>query len=414
METLKKKILVVENQDSGNHIENLLKGLEFYIYRSTTIPEALSSLLQENIDLVVLEGSDTETNTLKLCKIIKSHKELKDIPVIFITKNNDKKIIIKAYEVGADDYIIMPDNESEIIDKIELRLLLKDKQDNIVSKFRQNQKDLRILNFEMDTLKKEFIALRNKHVKPDNKSLQNLEIELIKNKFLRILIQELRTPVSAIIGFTDILADDEINTENQTVMKPICGASQKTKELLDTALIVTEINTQTSGNNMRPYKLSNLIEYAVNDNVDLIRKKDIHVCYPQDLEITEIVIDPGLIKEVLRIFILNAIKYSPENGDIKIEIHESVDRIELHIQDSGNGFTEKDLSEISSFLQSPEMIKNSDWSGIRFAIAKFIMSLHNAQIMIENRENGGSLAKLIFPVNNAKREALHQLLSQLN
>lgn len=415
MGTIKDKILVVEGRESGNAIEKILKGERFRVYRATSIPESLSVLLQENIDVIVLAGNNSEVDTLKLCKLIKSHGELKETPVIFVAEKNDKNAILNAYENGANDFISLPVSNDAIIDKVELHMSLKDRQESIISKYQQNQKEFKILNFEMDRLKKEYITLKDKHIKPDQRALQSLEVELLKNKFLRILVQEIRTPVSAIIGFTDILKDDMRGSENQHFIESICSASRKTRELLDTALIVTEIDPGKSADSMRPYKLSNLIEYAVKDYEELIAEKNIHIAFPEDKEITEIIIDPGLIKEVLKVFILKALKHTSEYGNIILDVHESVDKIELHIHGpSGNRMPAEKLEKLSAFLSFPGMLGHNEWPEIRIALAKFIMNLHNAQIKIENSNKGGVLVKLVFPVNNEKSEELHQILSQLN
>jgi K+-sensing histidine kinase KdpD len=127
--------------------------------------------------------------------------------------------------------------------------------------------------------------------------------------------------------------------------------------LLDVALIVTEIDPEKSIDNMRPYKLSNLIEYAVNDNRKLIAEKNVDIIYPQDKEITEIIIDPGLVKEVLNIFIRRGVKNSPEHGIVKLEMHESIDRIEMHIHDpAGDRIPNDQLEILSNFLSNPQML----------------------------------------------------------
>jgi len=157
-----------------------------------------------------------------------------------------------------------------------------------------------------------------------------------------------------------------------------------------------------------------VLEYAIADHSQMINDKRISISGPAESELTEVVIDPGLIKEVVRILLFNAIWHTPKDGHIDISICETVDKVELRIDDSGTGFNLSDLNTITSFLKIPGMTNRSEWPGLRFAIAKFIMEIHHAEIKVENNTHGGATAKMIFPVNNAQREALHQLLSQLN
>lgn len=241
-----------------------------------------------------------------------------------------------------------------------------------------------------------------------------LNIEQLKSKFLQIIVQELRSPVSAIIGFTDILKENEENGGRMSLVDTLGDASRKSKDLLDLALAITDIDPNNTQNKMCPYKLSSMLEYVIEDHSQLISDKQITITGPAESELTEVVIDPGLIKEVVRIFLNNAIRHTPKEGHVDISIYEKVDQVELRIDDSGKGFSSNDLDNLTGFLKIPGMPEHPQWSGLRIAVAKFIMEIHHAEIKVGNNTRGGATVKLIFPVNNEQREALHKRLSQLN
>ncbi len=251
-----------------------------------------------------------------------------------------------------------------------------------------------------------------KTMKPD-REFAKLEIERLKGMFLKIIIQELRSPVSAILGFADMLKVEDDNQKDK-IADLVTNASRKSQELLDIALVVSEIDAEKGPANVRPYKVSNLFDYALKDHSDNILEKNLEIQMPAEREITEVVINPTLIKEVVRIFIQNAVFHSEPGGTIVLEINESIDRIVLNISDSGNGFDLEFLNNASLFLKSKNLTDRSKWPGLKFAIAKYIMDIHFAEIIIENNAGGGASVKLIFPVNNAQLEEIHQSLSQLN
>jgi len=249
-------------------------------------------------------------------------------------------------------------------------------------------------------------------MRPD-KEFAKLEVERLKGMFLKIIIQELRSPMSAILGFADMLKDND-DGQHDNIVESVTNASRKSQDLLDIALVVSEVDAENTAANIRPYKVSDLFEYALKDHKDIISEKKLEIQMPAEREITEVVINPTLIKEVVRIFIQNAVFHSHEGGTIELDIYESIDRIVLNISDSGNGFDLEFLEKASTFLKSKDLTNRSRWPGLRFAIAKYIMDMHYAEIIIENNADGGASAKLIFPVNNAQLEKLHQSLSQLN
>ena len=250
-------------------------------------------------------------------------------------------------------------------------------------------------------------------MKPD-KELAKLEVEKLKSMFLQVIIQELRSPMSAIIGFTDMLKLDELDEQKIMVLESVSDASHKSKELLDIALLISEVDSERLATSVRPYRVSDLFEYALKDNTDIISAKNLEIKKPIDRELTEVVINPALIKEVIRIFIQNALWHSKPGEKIELDIDESIDRIVLSISDSGRGFDPDFLANTTNFLKSNDITNRSKWQGLRFAVTKFIMDLHYSEIIVENNDNGGVSVKLIFPVNNAQLDELHQSLSQLN
>lgn len=413
MKGKKHRILIFGNGGCENLAENLSANKSYEVFEASKIPETLTALIEMHFDLVLILDENLEKDAIKLCRIIKSHQSFRFLPVLYIANTFSKDFLIQAYEAGADEYLEQTCDPVELKDRIDLKLILCDRKRMASPQFRYHKHKLRLISDEIETIKKELINQKNTAMEPDDKN-QKMDIGRLKGYFLQVMVQELRSPVSAIIGFTDILKDKEDKGEKVHLVNSLDDASRKTRELLDLALAITEINPENSTSKMRPYKVSSLVDYAIDDHDELIRDKHIIISRPDDLEMTEVVIDPGLIKEVVRIFIYNAIWHTPEKGQLKISVNESVDKVELYIEDTGDGFKQEDLNNINHFLSIPSVASRSDWPGLRFAVAKFIMDIHHATIKVKNNTQGGASAKLIFPVNNAQREALHQLLSQLN
>jgi K+-sensing histidine kinase KdpD len=229
-----------------------------------------------------------------------------------------------------------------------------------------------------------------------------------------VICSELKTPVSGILGFTEILNENPVSSENKDIIETIIFASKNLKEYADTALLITQIEPEQINDNMRPTKLSSLVDYALSETMQEFSKKEIEIRSNLGDELTEIIIEPGLIKDVIQIILSDAATNSPSNGAITINLTEFTNKIALEISDQGRGFSAEMLRNIQDFLQQDVHSFRSEWAGMHFAIIKFIMHIHQAQVQVENCKNGGSLIRLIFPVNLSKGKILHQALSQLN
>jgi K+-sensing histidine kinase KdpD len=242
---------------------------------------------------------------------------------------------------------------------------------------------------------------------------KNQILKVMKDDLLKIIIQELRSPITAIIGFTEILKESENKKDYNLILETISDASKKTKELLDLALMVSEIDTIRNDELVRPYKLSCLFDIVINDLKSDIRKKKINLVPPDHVEISEIIINPDLIKQVIQIILQWAIKFSPERSTIRILLNENIDHIEMEIKFGCNEKGKTSVETVKQFLLK-ETLRRNQWPGLEIAITKYIADLHHAKIEILDYPDGEVSAKLFFPVNSAKGEALHQLLSQMN
>ena len=263
-------------------------------------------------------------------------------------------------------------------------------------------------------MKHEINSLKEKNNNLLKATREFADLERLKNSFLRMICSELKTPVSGILGFSEILNENPTSSENKDIIETIVFASKNLKDYADTALMITQIEPEQINENMRPTKLSSLVDYALSETMHEFSKKEIEICSNLTDELSEIIIEPGLIKDVIQIILSDAATNSPSKGMITINLTEFTNKIALEIGDQGRGFSAEKLRNIQDFLKKDVQSLRSEWAGMHFAIIKFIMHIHKAQVQIENCKNGGSMVRLIFPVNLSKGKMMHQALSQLN
>lgn len=115
-------------------------------FYTTSAREGLELAVNNKPDLIMLDVLMPEMDGFELCSLIKSRKELQNIPIIFITSARDTQQIVDGFKVGAVDYITKPFNKSELLARIHTHLELKKSRDMII---RQNFQ----LKNEIDTRK---------------------------------------------------------------------------------------------------------------------------------------------------------------------------------------------------------------------------------------------------------------------
>ncbi len=124
------RILIVDdNLHNIKLVEHFLKNRGYSAAFATDSATALELAQKESFDLILLDVRMPDTDGFELCKTIKSHEHLMDIPVIFLTGMSDTDDIVKGFEVGGVDYITKPFIKEELEARIKNQLTLKKLRD---------------------------------------------------------------------------------------------------------------------------------------------------------------------------------------------------------------------------------------------------------------------------------------------
>lgn len=118
----KKSIVAVD--DSGIVLKMLTKvlGEKYDLHAFSGGKRALQYLKEKTPNLIILDIDMPEINGYEMLKMIKEKEHLQDVPVIFLTSNNDKSHVVKAVAGGAKDYVVKPIDEEILTEKVQAAL----------------------------------------------------------------------------------------------------------------------------------------------------------------------------------------------------------------------------------------------------------------------------------------------------
>ncbi|MCM1538140.1 MAG: response regulator [bacterium] len=128
----KKKIVAVD--DSGIVLKMLQKvlGEAYDVHAFSSGMRALKFLKEKTPDLIILDIDMPEINGYEMLKLIKEKNHLREIPVIFLTSNNDKDHVIKAVAGGAKDYVVKPIDPDILMEKVQAQLTAESDDDDVI------------------------------------------------------------------------------------------------------------------------------------------------------------------------------------------------------------------------------------------------------------------------------------------
>jgi signal transduction histidine kinase len=238
--------------------------------------------------------------------------------------------------------------------------------------------------------------------KINNKLIQH---DQIKDEFLATVSHELKSPITSIKSFAEILKENEDISKDE--IEQFSGIIYKESERI-TRLInqLLDLERYDSGKQKLVLSVVNIGEFA-EDVMQLFNhegNKNIHgqpVQYKLNLQsgLNEMVFDRDKIYQVCINLLSNATKFTRENGEITLSIYKKDKDIFFEVKDEGNGIDEKyfDLIFEKFFQARNQDLKKPKGSGLGLAICKKIVQLHGGEIYVKESSKEGSTFVFDFP-----------------
>ena len=234
-----------------------------------------------------------------------------------------------------------------------------------------------------------------------NDITQLRKLENIRKEFVSNVSHELKTPITAIMGFVETLKNIDNNNEDQKKFLQIIEShSDRLNSIIDDLLNLSRIEEQ-GGNeklNLKNQKLLPVIDQAIQDYDILIRDKNISVKINCDKQIS-ILQNSRLMQEALGNLISNAIKYSDNESEIIISVNQSNDENIIAVKDYGIGISEKHQERLFERFYRVDESRSRDQggTGLGLSIIKHIVNFHNGKITIDSELGSGSTFNIIIP-----------------
>lgn len=231
-----------------------------------------------------------------------------------------------------------------------------------------------------------------------NEMLDRLELYMNQQKqFVSDASHELRTPIAIIQGYTEML--ERWGKDDPAILdESINSLSQETanmKDLLEKLLFLSRSDKKTLEVDKESFNLSLLCHEVIKETSFIDDEHDIEAKVSENIMLLG---DRGLIKELLRILVDNAIKYTPEGGKITISCAMAKHNIILSVKDTGIGIPKDHISHLFERFYRVDEARNkrTGGTGLGLAIAKQIINAHNAQISVTSKIDEGTEFLIFF------------------
>jgi signal transduction histidine kinase len=251
----------------------------------------------------------------------------------------------------------------------------------------------------------EIVADRTQDLEKANEELRRHD--QVKTGFFSTINHEMRTPLTAIIGYVDLLlARDSFSRDEEHMLRTIRNNSHRLLDLVNNILDISRIED----GRLTLVRRSIEVLPVVNQSVDVVRPmaRTKHIAISVDVspEIPDVWGDPKRVHQVLVNLLSNAIKYTPDTGTVTVaaQLSQSPDLVEISVSDTGIGIPAELLPHVFdrfSRVERPE-IQHTVGTGLGLSIAKGLVEVHGGEIRVQSEEGRGTCLTFTLPMATAK------------
>jgi two-component system sensor histidine kinase GlrK len=228
-------------------------------------------------------------------------------------------------------------------------------------------------------------------------------VDKMKSDFFSSMSHELRTPLTSIkegIGLLQDGAGGTISDKQKRLLRILSEESRRLIDLVNSLLDLSKMEAGMMTYTFEQGSLAPLIERATTEMVPLVEAKKIALETKIDEKLPVIKIDRERILQVLRNLIGNALKFTPEGGQVKVSAQLINREVKISVTDTGPGIPRENLTTIfEKFHQA--RLKNLDQmkgTGLGLAIVKHVITSHGGKVWAESEPGQGSSFIFVLPV----------------
>lgn len=229
----------------------------------------------------------------------------------------------------------------------------------------------------------------------------------LKDAFVENVSYELRSPLTNIIGFADLLAGtegDSLNERQKAYIEYIRASSVTLGVLIDNILDLASVDAGIAELNPETLNVSVLIDKAragLSASFPEVSGNSTNLVVEIEPNLPEFIADGTRIVQVLYNLLSNAARFSPPGGEIRLTVTHRADRMLFIIEDEGPGLTDELRSAILTRLDTPSAGGRLRGSGLGLSIVRTFVNLHGGTISAQQREPRGSRIVVNLPRDSA-------------
>ena len=367
------KILIVDDErDLVEMLAFALRKNEYQIFRAYDGPAAWEKIQTEKPDLVILDLMLPDLDGWEICRMIRrdERKEIRETGILMLSARALTSDRVHGLGLGADDYVTKPFSLAELGLRVESIL----KRRRAVSDLFQEVDHLRY-------------------------KMQEQEVGLRK------VVHDLKTPLISMGASAKLLMRRENQDESLNFLRGIYENSLRLTHWLEEILMFSDSPFQGMVSEMEEVEIQTLVKKTVDSLRAPGREKKIEIDFQTDRVLPAVLCNEKWMRRALENLLLNALKYTPEGGKVKVLVIRSSEEeaVEIIFKDNGIGIFPEDLPKIFEPFQRGRNAAGEKGIGLGLSLVKEVIDLHGAKILVQSEPQKGATFSIVLPVRKTIR-----------
>jgi signal transduction histidine kinase len=361
-------VLIVDDEEKNiKLIKLMLKAEEYHLVGAQSGEEALHAVEETPPDLILLDVMMPGIDGFEVCRRLKREEQTRIIPIVMVTALREKEHRVAALKAGADDFLSKPVDQTELVVRVKSLLRIKAYHEGLLKSYRE--------------------------ISEKNEKLE--ELERAKEGLSHMIIHDLRNPLTAISVSLEmiLLQKQSLNEVQHENLRKCVNYCSDLNRLIQSLLDIRRMEEGKMQLHKEPADLAALTEEALGQFKPRADLKGVAMSFSSSDGSASLNMDREIIKRVVDNLLNNAIRHTPEGGEIRVcvDIPSGQGGGRVRVIDNGDGLSPDYYERIFDKFEQADLKGKGvsvGRSGLGLAFCKMAVEDHGGKIWVESEGIG--------------------------